>query len=125
MSQLRRGPGRRPGRGNRRAGTPGGTLHDLSNHIHGIAMAVELALDEATALPEPHRVKLREIDGRCRQLVELTRELRQRGGLFAEGDAYAVVCTHCGRAILTVSDIGRAEMRAMAEHLHASHPELL
>ena len=111
-------------RGPRRCGPKpaDGPFHDLTNCVHGIAMAVELALDDDAGLPEQHRVYLREIRCRCRELKRLTQHLR---GLVRQGDAYSIVCTHCEENILTAPHIGDAEMRAMLEHVRRAHPELL
>jgi hypothetical protein len=59
-------------------------LHELSNHVHGITMAVQLALTDDAGLPERHRSYLRQIDDRSGELVRLMQQLRavlrDRGG---------------------------------------------
>lgn len=107
-----------PARARRRAGE---TFHDLRNHIHGIAMTVQLALDDSALLPEPHRRYLHEIHCKCRQLARLTQHL---GDLAHLRTSYAVVCTHCRRTILDVPHLGRTEEQLVAEHVRKSHPEL-
>ena len=56
-------------------------LHELRNHIHGIVMAVQLALDVQTEEPAARRRRdldqnLHAIEDRCRQLAAFTRLLR-------------------------------------------------
>ncbi len=124
MAHSYRGPGRRPGVGQRGGRVARRALHDLSNQIHALAVTAQLALDTAAGPPERHRRYLHEIEGTCRELGRLARRLHELD-LAPEGDAYAVVCTHCSRAILTVAQIGEPEARQMADHLRTLHPELL
>jgi hypothetical protein len=52
-------------------------LHELRNHIHGIVMAVQLALDvEAEKPAARQRRNLHMIEERCRQLAAFARLLR-------------------------------------------------
>ena len=55
-------------------------LHELRNHIHGIVMAVQLALDVQTDPPARRRRNLDQnlhaIEERCRQLAAFTRLLK-------------------------------------------------
>ena len=55
-------------------------LHELRNHIHGIVMAVQMALDVQTETGARRRrtldQNLHAIEDRCRQLAAFTRLLR-------------------------------------------------
>jgi len=51
-------------------------LHELKNHVHGIVMAVHLALDRPAETPERRRRSLQQIEACCRELAEFTRLLR-------------------------------------------------
>lgn len=119
MTHTHRGPRRR---GPRKAA---GAFHDLSNCVHGIAMAVELALDDAALLPAQHQSYLRDIRCRCRELARLAQNLRALGALGREGEAYVVVCTHCDRTIVVAEHIGQEAAAAMADHVRLAHPELV
>jgi signal transduction histidine kinase len=59
------------------------SLHELNNHVHAIAMGVQMILDEADGLPEHQRDFLRAIDGRCDELVRLMRGLASRASATA------------------------------------------
>lgn len=54
------------------------TLHELKNHVHVIAMGVQMVLDEAAELSKHHRDFLRAIDDRCDELVRLMQKLGTR-----------------------------------------------
>ena len=62
----------------RRERTEREALHALNNHVHVIAMAVQLVLDDGAELAEHHLDSLRAIVTRCDELLRLTRELRVR-----------------------------------------------
>ena len=55
-------------------------LHELRNHVHGIVMAVQIALDERTETSARRRESLDQslhaIEDRCRQLAAFTRLLK-------------------------------------------------
>ena len=56
-------------------------LHELRNHVHGIVMAVQLALDVQAETPWRHRRNLHQIEVRCRQLAAFTRLLQPSDAL--------------------------------------------
>jgi len=122
MTGFYRGPRRRgpASRGNRR--TAAGVVQELNTQVHGIATSVRRALGDAM-LPEEHRHRLREINGACRELVRLALRLQDLAILGADSDIYAVVCIHCGETILSVRDVGTAEVNMMLDHLRRAHPE--
>jgi hypothetical protein len=51
-------------------------IHELCNRIHGMVMEIQLALDSEAELSARHRASLEAIGGRCRELAQLSRRLR-------------------------------------------------
>jgi hypothetical protein len=71
----------RPRGTTRDAGITEDQLHELRNHVHGIVMAVQLALDVEPERATRQRRNLHMIEERCRQLAAFTRMLRPVGAL--------------------------------------------